>query len=289
MVTKDKSKHRFSTWALLGVIVLVSIVSLASSLDGTGSKDRMTKFLSGGRVVNSNLIDDLNYSINLSSIAVCNCSDPYITSSRYNVSVSVPLIVENEQVVTTASNFNNWGCYRNATYCDGLIGSTARTIATAYTIDVLRCFPYVTGKGYSIDQLGVRVGVANTTNTQGLKIALYSDNGFAYPSTLITNTSTITLSGTGFTVQTITPYRLQNNTLYWMCSNVNTTTTSIRVNVVAIADYPSILGLSGTTAMNIGYTTAHLFNNSFPSTYPSGATYVTAIYPNVYARVRTDI
>jgi hypothetical protein len=212
------------------------------------------------------------------------------TDQRYN---ETSFITSNYLNSTTdlaqdlSSNFNMWGCYRNNTYCDGNTGNSARTTATAFSVNVLRCFPYIVGKGYKVDQLGFIVATAN--NTKLVKVALYSDNGFGYPNALLINTSSLNKSTTGWLSQDISAYQLTNNTLYWLCSATNNNGTTMRVNVEPLSDYPNILGLTSGTAGNIGYTVAYDFTNTLPNPYTAGATYLTAIYPSAYMRVRTDI
>lgn len=222
--------------------------------------------------------------IGLSSVQ-CSGTDKLFNVSFNGTAIS-GVCATDQSGSSSIASYQKYSCFRNNTLCDGNIGSSAKTVATAFTINVLRCFPYVTGRGYSIDQLGMIVATANST--QIVKLALYNDSGLSYPASLIANTSTINLNATGFKYQDIAPVRLNNDSLYWICSATNITTAG-RVNVVALADYPEILGLSSSTASNIGYTVAYTYTNALPNPYTAGATYVTAIYPSAYTRVRTDI
>jgi len=66
---EDKdSKHKYSTFALLFLLAIVIFSVSVSSLDGTGSPNYLAKFISGGRVINSNLIDDGTSVVNVSTI-----------------------------------------------------------------------------------------------------------------------------------------------------------------------------------------------------------------------------
>jgi hypothetical protein len=219
-----------------------------------------------------------------------NISNYYNKTTDYandTATITNALIPYSTTVQDALSDLNYWGCQRNNTLCDGDIGQSAKTVATAFTNTVLRCFPFVVSKSFVTDRLGFVVSVANITT--GGKVALYSDNGFAFPNALLINTSNIPLSATGFMNQSITPYRLTNNTLYWLCNTVNVTS-SARVNVISLSDYPQILGCpySG-TACNIGYTVAYVYTNALPNPYNATATLLSAISPNANINVRTDI
>lgn len=179
-------------------------------------------------------------------------------------------------------------CMRNGTYCDGGQSRVARTSATATTANVLRCYPFFTGRGYSIDRIGFSV-ITSNTNISG-KAAIYSDNGQAYPDRLIANSSDIVFSGTAAAMVNTTSATLSPNSLYWACNVFNATGVGTGLAVIPISDIAPVLGSLGTAVTgNTFYTVAMTYTNPFPDPFTAGATTILTLYPNIIWRVRTDI
>lgn len=60
ILSNEKSKHRYSTIALIVIISIMGVVALVDAIDGFGTKDVLAKFTMGGVIGNSSIIDDLN-------------------------------------------------------------------------------------------------------------------------------------------------------------------------------------------------------------------------------------
>jgi|GEM_PF-3759718 len=175
----------------------------------------------------------------------------------------------------------------NGTLYDGTNKGSARTAGTTFFVGTLRCNAFPVTKGFTTDGIGWIVGVANLSSAT--KIAFYNDTGNGYPGTLLFNTSSVPVSGTGVLLNSaFGTYKFTDNTRYWACYAANASTNA-RVNVIPLADVNS-LGISSSTTPNLGYTVAYTYTNALPSTYTAGATFTVALGNlAVYARVRTDI
>lgn len=58
-----ESKHKYSTWVLLGILGLVSLTVLVSGIEGIGTPNYIAKFLGNDLIGNSSIYDDGNGSV----------------------------------------------------------------------------------------------------------------------------------------------------------------------------------------------------------------------------------
>lgn len=174
----------------------------------------------------------------------------------------------------------------NGTLDDSCVGSSARTVATAFTATVLRCNAFPIGQRYTTDGVGFIVATANASTN--FKIAFYNSTKNGYPDRLQFNTTNTSFSGTGVILNSsFGTFKFQANTLYWACYSVDIAGTE-RVNMIPLADIND-MGITSSTAPNTGYTVAYTYTDALPDPYTAGATFITTIVPAVYTRIRTDI
>jgi hypothetical protein len=91
----NESKHKYSTYVLLVVGVLIVITAFVSSIDGMGTKDYISKFTMGGVISNSSLTDDgsqINSLIPLyeMGVRVCTTASCGGSSIDYNMYSDMP-------------------------------------------------------------------------------------------------------------------------------------------------------------------------------------------------------
>ena len=70
MEDEKKNKHKYSTYVLLGIVGLITMVVLVEGIDGMGTVNYVSKFIYGGVISNSSLLDDMpnGTTINISTI-----------------------------------------------------------------------------------------------------------------------------------------------------------------------------------------------------------------------------
>ena len=153
----------------------------------------------------------------------------------------------------------------------------------------LRVNPFISQANTSFDEIGFLSTMTNTS--LACMVGIYNDTGATYPSTLITNSSSFTQTGSNLYQNTSLSANvtLKENTLYWVAYWCNATTS---LRTVQSVDVPAVLGytlpyIDSQATMGYSWTTTYNtsgFNKTLPAGGGNGAT--TSINPAIIIRVR---
>lgn len=166
-------------------------------------------------------------------------------------------------------------------------GSNGNALTTgAPSANVLRAFPFIApSRPSTLDRLGINV----TTGLAGSGIiGIYKNTSdtIIYPSGLIAETSMFSTSSTALVKQTVS-IALEAGKLYWgtYINNAAATLRGLQVGgMTSFLGYDDTLG----TLVNLGYSVNLAFPASMPTTFPTGASFITAApIPCIFLRYGT--
>jgi hypothetical protein len=163
------------------------------------------------------------------------------------------------------------------------VSGAASLSQSTFTTGVYRATPFLTGRGGTIDRVGVRVttGAASTN----FRICLYdstSDTNL-YPNNLILDVGSLSSVSTGWINATVSQ-ALKPGKLYWFAFENDSASPQFR-SISGVGSVP-ILGYDNppTTDAGTGWTVAHTFG-ACPSTFPASGTVISgAVSPVVNVR-----
>lgn len=169
----------------------------------------------------------------------------------------------------TWGNFHNVGATLDRRYCAGqLTGTLATQALTANTIVAL---PYYSGRGGTIDRLGVNVSTLGASSSIRCAIYNVTSDSNLYPSSLVIDGGAISSASTGVKEATISQ-ALSADTLYWFCVNCNATAPTLSSQ--AQAGVMDFMGLSASyTQPSVGWSVGLTFA-AYPSTFTAGGTVI---------------
>jgi hypothetical protein len=83
ILSNGKSKHKYSTVALIIVGAIMLVIGIVDAVDGMGTKDVLAKFTMGGVIGNSSIIDDLPNGTMINTSQICTSENGLCTASVY--------------------------------------------------------------------------------------------------------------------------------------------------------------------------------------------------------------
>ena len=237
------------------------------------------------------------FTIRDGSVSVGNLVRILTTSSQtidgyYSPSGSMNL-THQDQIVKVISDGSNWKTIgfnpsepvdyfmrgsSTAWYGNAILPTNSSAIVS--TPSTLRATPWVVPHTLTINQIQAEISIAANPTSTTCHMGIYRDTGNVYPQTLVPGSDVGTFTTTTGTKPLTfgTPITLTKG-LYWLawtCGTATTTQPTFRANSVdaipPVLGYVSTMGAKGFgTAYTVGFT-----YGSLPTTYPSGATILTA-------------
>jgi hypothetical protein len=237
------------------------------------------------------------FTIRDGSVSAGNLVKILTTSSQtidgyYSPSGSMNL-THQDQIVKVISDGSNWKTIgfnpsepvdyfmrgsTTAWYGNAILPTNSSIIIS--TPSTLRVTPWVVPHTITINEIQAEISSPANPTTTTCHIGIYRDNGNVYPQTLVSGSDVNTFTTTT-SVKTLTfgtPITLTKG-LYWQawtCGTAATTQPTFRANTVDVI--PPVLGYVSTMGAK-GFGTAYTVSftyGSLPTTYPSGATILTA-------------
>lgn len=168
-------------------------------------------------------------------------------------------------------------------YAAGCV-SAAATTTVSVARDVLRAFPFFSGRGGTIDRLAIDVTIAGTVTvgTGKARLGIYTSTSDSnlYPDALVLDAGEVVVTTSGNKAITVSQI-LKANTLYWLVMNHDCDLTAPTFRALSAGQQYAIFGLGppGWGADSATHITKALTYAALPTSYPASGSIGTSIFP----------